>query len=199
MSQLDCSAANAVTCRFASTSTHLSNPLVQWYFSAVCKCACMHFLHIMEIRHESNCCRGTGSRERERQKLGHAPRGGYQQRQQLHTSAQQTTTRSSVEWHKNFTGDFFVVSPLLLFPCSTVRSLTGFPLIFMIKKTVTLLPWGGPREQTVRTSFSYTPSNQCATTVLRLQLGWVTWGKAINQLSFQTLGFHLSHLHPLFF
>lgn len=24
----------------------------------------MHFLHIMEIRHESNCCRGTGSRER---------------------------------------------------------------------------------------------------------------------------------------
>lgn len=42
---------------------------------------------------------------------------------------------------------FFFVSPLLLFPCSTVRALTGFPLIFTIKKkTVTLLPWGGPRE-----------------------------------------------------
>lgn len=29
---------------------------------------------------------------------------------------------------------FFFVSPLLLFPCSTVWALTGFPLIFTIKK-----------------------------------------------------------------
>lgn len=35
---------------------------------------------------------------------------------------------------KTSQGIFFFVSPLLLFPCSTVRALTGFPLIFTIKK-----------------------------------------------------------------
>lgn len=42
---------------------------------------------------------------------------------------------------------FFFVSPLLLFPCSTVRALTGFPLIFTIKKKQQLLFFlGADRE-----------------------------------------------------
>lgn len=122
---------------FSACFTRLSSPLVQRYYwysdirqsATVCKCARMCCLRIMEIRHVPKCCRGTGSSE----KLGHAPRGGYRQRQQLHTSAKQTiTTEICVTTKKLHRGHFLLLA--FFFFAAPFLSLTGFPLSCIITK-----------------------------------------------------------------
>lgn len=144
----------------------------------------MHFLHIMEIRHESNCCRGTGSRERAIETGPCFKRRLPAKTTTPHLSTTNHHMQFCVTAQKLQKGDFFFCFSSSSFSLQHCSGFNWLSTDFHDKKKKNSYSSSLGQTETVRTTFSYTPSNQCTTTVLRLRLGWVTWGKAINQLSF---------------